>query len=56
MVLIRKAKGWFTGCNSNVEGHEYGKFRHLIYNGGAPKFRATINQVAEENYKGMIFR
>ena len=55
MVLMRKAKGWFTGYNSNVEGHEEGRVRHLVYNGGAPKFVATINQVAAENYQGMVF-
>jgi cation diffusion facilitator CzcD-associated flavoprotein CzcO len=54
-MLMRKAKGWFTGYNSNVEGHEFGKVRYLVYNGGAPKFRATITQVAEENYKGIAF-
>ena len=54
MVLMRKAKGWFTGYNSNVEGHEEGRVRHLVYNGGAPKFVATINQVAAENYQGMV--
>lgn len=55
-MLMRKAKGWFTGYNSNVDGHEYGKVRHLVYNGGAPKYRATITQVAEDNYQGMSFR
>ena len=55
-MLMRKAKGWFTGYNSNVEGHEHGKIRHLVYNGGSPKYRATITQVAEEDFKGMSFR
>ena len=54
-MLMRKAKGWFTGYNSNVDGHEHGRVRHLVYNGGAPKFLATIKQVAEENYKGLSF-
>jgi cation diffusion facilitator CzcD-associated flavoprotein CzcO len=53
MVLMRKAKGWFTGYNSNVEGHEHGRVRHLVYNGGAPKFRDVITQVAESGYEGM---
>ena len=34
MMLMRKAQGWFTGYNSNVEGHEQGKIRYLVYNGG----------------------
>ncbi len=54
-MLMRKAKGWFTGYNSNVDGHEHGRVRYFVYNGGAPKFLATIKQVAEENYKGMSF-
>ena len=55
-MLMRKAKGWFTGYNSNVDGHEHGRVRYFVYNGGAPKFLATINQVAEENYKGLEFQ
>ena len=25
IMLMRKAKGWFTGYNSNIDGHEAGK-------------------------------
>ena len=52
-MLMRKAKGWFTGYNSNLKGHEHGKTRYFVYNGGTPKYVATINQVAAEGYKGM---
>ena len=52
-MLMRKAKGWFTGYNSNLKGHEHGKTRYFVYNGGTPKYVATINQVASEGYKGM---
>jgi cyclohexanone monooxygenase len=52
-VLMRKAKGWFTGYNSNVPGHEFGRVRHLVYNGGAPKFREVITRVAESGYEDM---
>ena len=38
MMLMRKAQGWFTGYNSNVEGHEQGTIRYLVYNGGTPKY------------------
>jgi cation diffusion facilitator CzcD-associated flavoprotein CzcO len=55
MMLMRKAKGWFTGYNSNVEGHEHGKVRYLVYNGGSPKFRAKIDEVADNDYRGMVF-
>ena len=42
-MLMRKAKSWFTGYNSNVPGHEHGKTRYLVYNGGSPKYVANIN-------------
>ena len=48
MMLMRKAKSWFTGYNSNVAGHEHGKIRYLVYNGGTPKYVAAINDVAAE--------
>ena len=54
-MLMRKAKSWFTGYNSNVEGHEEGKVRYFVYNGGTPKFVATINKVAEGGYEGLDF-
>src|SRR4030095_4655289 len=54
--LMRKAKGWFTGYNSNVEGHEAGRIRYFVYNGGSPKFRQTIIDIANEGYTGIEFR
>ncbi len=53
MVLMRKAKGWFTGYNSNVEGHEEGTLRYMVYNGGAPKYMRTLREVADEGYRGL---
>ena len=55
-VLMRKAKGWFTGYNSNVDGHEHGKIRFFVYNGGAPKYRTRIDEVADQDYKGLVLR
>ena len=55
MMLMRKAKGWFTGYNSNVPGHEHGKVRYFVYNGGAPKYVAVINDVARKGYEGIDF-
>jgi len=52
-MLMRKAKSWFTGYNSNVEGHEHGKVRYFVYNGGAPKYVARIKEVAERGYEGI---
>ena len=53
-MLMRKAKGWFTGYNSNVEGHEEGTIRYVVYNGGAPKYMAKIKEVAQSGYAGMV--
>lgn len=55
VMLMRKAKSWFTGYNSNVKGHEEGKIRYFVYNGGTPKYVATINAVAGNDYEGIDF-
>ena len=55
VMLMRKAKSWFTGYNSNVKGHEAGTIRYLVYNGGTPKFVSIVNQVAADGYSGIIF-
>jgi len=52
-VLMRKAKGWMTGYNSNVEGHEEGTIRYLVYNGGAPKYNRTLAEAAAAGYPGI---
>ena len=50
MVLLRNARSWFTGYNSNVDGHDIK--RHMIYNGGAPRYRKRINTIAAHGYEG----
>jgi cation diffusion facilitator CzcD-associated flavoprotein CzcO len=55
IMLMRKAQGWFTGYNSNIDGHEKGTIRYLVYNGGTPKYRARLAQVADEDYSGIEF-
>ena len=52
-MLLRTAKGWFTGYNSNVAGHEEGHYRYLVFNGGTPKYRTLIEQVVDEGYDGI---
>ena len=52
-LLLRNAKSWFTGYNSNVEGHD--RTRYLIYNGGAPRYRERLAEVAEGGYDGFVF-
>ncbi len=53
-LLLRKAKSWITGYNSNLEGHEYGKMRCNIYNGGGPKYTGRLAQVAADDYQGIV--
>lgn len=53
-MLMRKAKSWFTGYNSNVPGHEHGRIRYFVYNGGAPKYVARITEVAQKGYEGIV--
>ncbi len=55
IMLLRNAKGWFTGYNSNVPGHEAGKVRHVVFNGGTPKYVAAINDVTMKSYEGIVF-
>jgi cation diffusion facilitator CzcD-associated flavoprotein CzcO len=54
IMLMRKAKGWFTGYNSNVPGHEEGRPRYFVYNGGTPKYVGIINDVAAKGYEGIV--
>jgi cation diffusion facilitator CzcD-associated flavoprotein CzcO len=53
-MLMRKAKSWFTGYNSNVPGHEHGRIRYFVYNGGSPKYVARITEVAQKGYEGIV--
>jgi cation diffusion facilitator CzcD-associated flavoprotein CzcO len=55
IMLMRKAKSWFTGYNSNVAGHEEGTVRYFVYNGGTPKFLGIINEVAAKGYEEIEF-
>jgi cation diffusion facilitator CzcD-associated flavoprotein CzcO len=54
IMLLRNAKGWFTGYNSNVPGHEHGKVRYVVFNGGTPKYVAAINEVTAKDYEGIV--
>ena len=49
-TLIRTARSWFNGYNSNIDGHD--RPRYLIYNGGAPRYREWLADVAANDYKG----
>ena len=54
IMLMRKAQGWFTGYNSNVDGHEKGTIRYVVFNGGTPKYRQKIAEVADDGYRGLV--
>jgi cation diffusion facilitator CzcD-associated flavoprotein CzcO len=55
IMLMRKAKSWFTGYNSNIPGHEHGKVRYFVYNGGTPKYVAAINNAVANGYEDIVF-
>ena len=55
-LLLRKAKSWFTGYNSNLKGHEYGNMRYNVYNGGGPRYARMLSEVAQNAYTGISFR
>ena len=52
-LLLRNARSWFTGYNSNVDGHD--KLRYMIYNGGSPRYREQLETVERERYSGFAF-
>ena len=52
--LLGNSKSWFTGYNSNVEGHD--KIRYMIYNGGAVRYRQRLADVVEQGYQGFDLR
>jgi cation diffusion facilitator CzcD-associated flavoprotein CzcO len=49
-LLLRRSKGWFTGYNENVEGHEAGKVRYQAYFAGAPRYREFLAKAQAEGY------
>ena len=55
-VLLCTAKSFFTGYNSNIEGHEYGKIRHNIYNGGVPRYANILSEMTDNDYEGVNFK
>ena len=55
-LLLRTAKSWITGYNSNIDGHEYGKTRFNIYNGGGPRYAARLKEVEDGAYTGVRFQ
>ena len=48
--MFKNAKSWFTGYNSNVDGHDM--LRHMMYLSGAPAYRTKLGEVAANGYEG----
>lgn len=54
-VLMRKARSWFTGFNSNIAGRTSGPIRYFMYNGGLPRYSRRIRTVQEGRYQEIDF-
>ena len=50
LLLLGKVRSWFTGFNPNIEGRDH--VRHVVYNGGAPRYRKKLTEVVEQGYAG----
>ncbi len=55
-MLFRRSKGWFTGYNSNVAGHQEGQVRYQAYFGGAPRYTEVIDRAAADGYPALDLR
>ena len=57
LLLLGKARSWFTGFNPNVDGFDrplHDAPRLVVYNGGAPRYRKRLAAVADNSYEGFI--
>ncbi len=52
-LLLRNSRGWFTGYNSNVAGHDAGTIRYQAYFGGAPRYAARLREAVDHGYRGL---
>ncbi|MFV0260018.1 MAG: flavin-containing monooxygenase [Acidimicrobiales bacterium] len=55
-MLFRRSKGWFTGYNSNVAGHQEGHVRYQAYFGGAPRYATLAAEEADAGYPHLDLR
>ena len=53
MLLLRKARSWFTGYNANLTREP--EPRHMIYAGGNPRYAKKLGEEAEAGYPGFRF-
>lgn len=54
-LLINKAQSWFTGYNSNLEGHEYGNTRYTVFAAGGVEYTKRLAEAAGTGYQGIDF-
>lgn len=52
-LMAATTRSWFTGYNSNVEGHD--KLRYVVYFGGQLAYREKLDYVAGHDYEGIRF-
>jgi cation diffusion facilitator CzcD-associated flavoprotein CzcO len=52
-LLLRRSKGWFTGYNSNVDGHSEGTIRYQAYFGGVPRYSKLVSEAAAAGYPAL---
>ena len=55
-LLLRRSRGWFTGYNSNVAGHDDGTIRYQAYFGGSPRYNHKVAEIAAAGYPGFALR
>ncbi len=54
-MLFRRSQGWFTGYNSNVEGHQVGTVRYQAYFGGSLRYAAVVAAEVDKGYPSITF-
>ena len=55
IMLMRKAQGWFTGYNSNVDGHEQRHAPPPRLQRRHSEVPSRISEVADDGYAGIDF-
>ncbi len=51
-MLFTKVNSWFTGVNTNIEGHDERRF--LLYAAGLPVYREKADEVTANRYEGFV--
>ncbi len=51
-MLFTKVNSWFTGINTNLEGHQTRRF--LLYAAGLPTYREKADEISANDYDGFV--